>query len=57
MDVKIISINGALVYSNSFQVDGNNVKQSVDVSKFATGTYFVEFTINNQKTIKSFIVR
>ena len=57
LDIKIMSITGAVVLNQTYQVNGSSVKQTIDVSSFKTGTYFVEFNSNGQKTMKSFIVR
>ena len=57
LDIKILSITGAVMLNKSFEVNGSSIKQSIDVSAYTPGTYFVAFNSNGQKIIKSFIIR
>jgi len=55
--IKIINITGQTIIEKSFEVNGNTVKEAIDITRLATGTYFIEFMVGQQTVTKSFIVR
>jgi hypothetical protein len=57
LEVKITSISGAMVFNQTYQTNGGDFKQAIDITNLPTGTYFVEFMSNGQTTTESFIVR
>jgi hypothetical protein len=50
--IQIIDAKGSIVYSKKISAE-NQLK--VDVSSFATGTYQVVFSTNNQTSVKTFV--
>jgi hypothetical protein len=57
VSITIMSVNGSMVFNKTFQPNGSDFNQTVNVSQYSTGTYFVEFIANGQRITKTFIVR
>lgn len=54
-NLRVMDYTGKELYSSKFIKTGNSVSMTVPVSKFDSGVYFIEITINNLKGIKTFI--
>jgi len=57
MKIKVLSITGQTVIEKSFEVNGNTIKEAIDITSLSTGTYFIEFMVGQQSQTKPFIVR
>jgi hypothetical protein len=55
IDCKILDVTGKLLYSKHMESDGGLVEESVNVSEFATGIYFLRIETPKGTTIEKFV--
>ena len=57
VNVKILDITGKVVMSERLQGNSNTLNETYDVSKLATGTYFVQFESNGEVVTRQFVIK
>jgi len=55
VDCKILDVTGKLLYNKHLESDGGLVEESVNVSEFATGIYFLRIETPKGTTIEKFV--
>lgn len=55
IDCKILDVTGKLLYNKHLESDGGLVEESVNVSEFATGLYFLRIETPKGTTIEKFV--
>jgi hypothetical protein len=57
VSVTFISLTGQTVMTQKIGVSGNSYVGTFDVSRLATGTYFVQFEANGEVVVRQFVIK